>query len=173
MLDLSKIEAGELKLQVTEYALGDVIQTVLSSTEPLAAEKCLRLRVELPPLLSPVRGDQRRIAQVLLNLVGNAIKFTEQGEIAIRVSVRADHVEVAVTDMGTGIPTAERERIFEEFHQLDNSATRKKGGTGLGLAITKRIIELHGGRIWVESEVGKGSRFCFTVPARFEEKAAA
>jgi signal transduction histidine kinase len=173
VLDLSKIEAGQLKLQVADYALGDVVQTVLSSAEPLAAEKNLRLRVELPPLLPPVRGDQRRIAQVLLNLVGNAIKFTEQGEIVVTVSARGHDIEIAVTDTGSGIPSAEQERIFEEFHQVDSSATRKKGGTGLGLTITKRIVELHGGRVWVESEVGKGSRFCFAIPARFEEKAAA
>ena len=173
VLDLSKIEAGQLKLETADYALRDVVQTVQATTESLAAAKKLGLRIELPDVLPPARGDERRIAQVLLNLVGNAIKFTEAGEVIVSVAVDETTFEIAVTDTGPGIPADEQQKIFEEFHQIDSSATRKKGGTGLGLAISKRIVELHGGRIWVESEPGRGSSFRFVIPIQVERRAAA
>jgi signal transduction histidine kinase len=173
VLDLSKIEAGQLRLSLAEYALADVVRTVASSVEPLAAEKKIALRLEVPSDLPRGRGDAQRIVQVLLNLVGNAVKFTDQGEVAIAVTTAAGEFRVVVTDTGPGIPEAEQRRIFEEFHQVDNSSTRAKGGTGLGLAIAKRIVEMHQGRIWVESEPGKGSRFCFTLAVRVEEARAA
>jgi signal transduction histidine kinase/putative methionine-R-sulfoxide reductase with GAF domain/CHASE3 domain sensor protein len=173
VLDLSKIEAGQLKLEAADYALRDIVQTVQATTESLAAAKKLRLRIELPDALPPARGDERRIAQVLLNLVGNAIKFTEEGEVVVSVAVDQMSFEIAVTDTGPGIPADEQQKIFEEFHQVDSSSTRKKGGTGLGLAISKRIVELHGGRIWVESEPGRGSSFRFVVPIQVEQRAAA
>jgi signal transduction histidine kinase len=166
VLDLSKIEAGQLKLQPAEYTMSDVVEMVVSNTESLAAEKQLALKVEFEPSLPTGVGDAQRLTQVVLNLVGNAIKFTDEGEVAIAVAARDGAFEVSVTDTGPGIPEAERQRIFEEFHQADGSITRKKGGTGLGLAISKRLVELHGGRIWVESEPGKGSRFAFTVPVQ-------
>ena len=115
-------------------------------------------------------ADERRIVQVLLNLVGNAIKFTDTGEVAIRVSAVDDAFRASVSDTGPGIPESQHERIFEEFQQVDGSSTRAKGGTGLGLAIAKKIIELHGGRIWVESVVGKGSTFTFSLPVRTERR---
>jgi signal transduction histidine kinase/HAMP domain-containing protein len=173
VLDLSKIEAGQLKLENADYALRDVVQTVQATTESLAAAKKLKLRIELPDVLPPARGDERRIAQVLLNLVGNAIKFAEAGEVIVSVAVDDTTFEIAVTDTGPGIPADEQQKIFEEFHQIDSSATRKKGGTGLGLAISKRIVELHGGRIWVESELGRGSSFRFVIPIQVERRAAA
>jgi GAF domain-containing protein/CHASE3 domain sensor protein len=173
VLDLSKIEAGQLKLENADYALRDVVQTVQATTESLAAAKKLKLRIELPDVLPPARGDERRIAQVLLNLVGNAIKFTEAGEVIVSVAVDDMTFEIAVTDTGPGIPADEQQKIFEEFHQVDSSSTRKKGGTGLGLAISKRIVELHGGRIWVESEPGRGSSFRFVIPIQVERRAAA
>ena len=173
VLDLSKIEAGQLKLENADYALRDLVQTVQASTESLAAAKKLALRIELPDVLPPARGDERRIAQVLLNLVGNAIKFTEAGEVIVSVAVDETSFEIAVTDTGPGIPADEQQKIFEEFHQIDSSSTRKKGGTGLGLAISKRIVELHGGRIWVESEPGRGSSFRFVIPIQVEQRAAA
>ncbi len=105
---------------------------------------------------------------MLLNLVGNAIKFTDKGEIAIRASATNGAFTVAVCDTGPGISMADQAKIFEEFQQADSSITKMKGGTGLGLSIAKRIIEMHGGRIWVESELGKGSKFHFTVPVRVE-----
>jgi signal transduction histidine kinase len=170
VLDLSKIEAGQLALRLEDYSLSNVVQTVLTATESLAAEKKLRLEAALPGKLPVGRGDERRLAQVLLNLVGNAIKFTDEGEI--RVSVRATKAKfvIKVADTGPGIPESERTRIFEEFHQVDSSNTKKKGGTGLGLAITKRIVELHGGRISVESELGKGSTFRVDLPIRVEKQ---
>jgi len=167
VLDLSKIEAGQLKLAVTDYSLREVVHTVFTAMEPLAAEKSLNLTTALPPELPTGRGDERRITQVLLNLVGNAIKFTEAGEVRIEAVARDNgFVEVAVADTGPGIALADQERIFEEFHQADSSTTKTKSGTGLGLAIARRIVVLHGGRIWVESEVGHGATFRFTLPRR-------
>ncbi len=168
VLDLSKIEAGQLTLSLDDYSLGDVVQGVVSAVEPLAAEKLLVFKVEVAPGLPTGRGDGRRLSQVLLNLVGNAIKFTDKGEVAIRASVTNGAFTVAVCDTGPGIAAADQAKIFEEFQQADSSITREKGGTGLGLSIAKRIIEMHGGRIWVESEPGKGSTFYFTVPVRVE-----
>jgi signal transduction histidine kinase len=146
----------------------DIVQAVVTATESLAAEKKLALRVALAPDLPVGRGDERRITQVLLNLIGNAIKFTEAGEVRVQATTSDDTFQVSVSDTGPGIAEADQQRIFEEFQQIDSSATRKKGGTGLGLAIAKRIIEMHGGRIRVESSPGRGSTFCFTLPVRVE-----
>ena len=146
VLDLSKIEAGQLVLSLDEYSMKDVVQTVVSATESLASAKKLPLKVAVSDKMPLGRGDERRIAQVLLNLVGNAIKFTDDGEVRIAASVANGMFSVAVTDTGPGIPVAEQARIFHEFHQVDSSNTKKKGGTGLGLAIAKRIVELHGGK---------------------------
>ena len=115
-------------------------------------------------------GDGRRLAQVLLNLVGNAIKFTDKGEVAINATAENGSFTVAVRDTGPGISPSDQGKIFEEFQQADNSATKRKGGTGLGLSIAKRIIGMHGGRIWVESDVGKGSTFAFTIPVKVERQ---
>jgi PAS domain S-box-containing protein len=168
VLDLSKIEAGQLTLSLDDYSLSDVVHGVVSAVEPLAAEKRLAFKAEIAPDLPTGRGDGRRLSQVLLNLVGNAIKFTEKGEIAIRAFATDVAFTVAVCDTGPGIAAADQVKIFEEFQQADSSITRKKGGTGLGLSIAKRIIEMHGGRIWVKSEPGKGSTFYFTLPVRVE-----
>jgi signal transduction histidine kinase len=168
VLDLSKIEAGQLTLSLSDYSFQDAVQSVVSSVESLAKEKGLRLTVDVAKKLPVGRADERRIVQVLLNLVGNAIKFTDAGEVAVRVSAVDDAFRASVSDTGPGIPESQHERIFEEFQQVDGSSTRAKGGTGLGLAIAKRIIELHGGRIWVESVVGQGSTFTFSLPVRTE-----
>ena len=172
VLDLSKIEAGQLTLGLSDYSFGDVVQAVVSAVGSLAAEKQLRMIVDVAPDLPLGQGDERRITQVLLNLVGNAIKFTEKGEVAVRVANSSGEFVVSVADTGPGIAEADRQKIFEEFQQVDNSPTRTKGGTGLGLAIAKRIVELHGGRIWVESSLGKGSTFFFSLPVRTERKEA-
>ncbi len=171
VLDISKIEAGRLQLSLTEYSMKEVAQTVFSSVEALAAERRLGLKLAVADGLDPVYGDERRIAQVLLNLVGNAIKFTEAGEVRIEVTRTGGQVRVAVVDSGPGIAPDDQERIFREFEQVDTSSTRTKGGTGLGLSIARRIVELHGGRIGVESQVGRGSTFWFTVPLRATEGA--
>jgi signal transduction histidine kinase len=171
VLDLSKIEAGQLNLSLADYSLKDVVQNVYTAVEALAKEKHIALRVEVPPHLPAARGDERKLTQVLLNLVGNAIKFTDKGEVAIKASAANGSFTVAVRDTGPGIAEAEQAKIFEEFQQADSSITKKKGGTGLGLAIAKRIVELHGGRIWVESSPGHGSTFSFTLPTKVEEQA--
>jgi signal transduction histidine kinase len=172
VLDLSKIEAGQLTLSLADYAMEEVTQAVVTNVESLATEKKLALHVSVPPDLPPGKGDSRRIAQVLLNLVGNAIKFTEVGEVRVGVTVSDGHFLVSVADTGAGISETDQTRIFEEFQQADSSSTRKKGGTGLGLAIAKRIVEMHGGRIWVESALGRGSTFRFTLPMRVERAGA-
>ena len=168
VLDLSKIEAGQLTLSLSKYSMGDVVQSVLTSVESLAREKKLPLKVVIPTDLPIGKGDEQRIAQVLLNLLGNAIKFTEKGEIGVDVSVSSETFLVAVSDTGPGLSKPDQNKIFEEFHQVDSSSTREKSGTGLGLSIAKRIVEMHGGRIWVESNPGKGSTFRFTLPVRVE-----
>jgi signal transduction histidine kinase len=169
VLDLSKIEAGQLVLSADYYSMKNVIEMVVSATESLAAAKKLRLNTEVSDDMPLGRGDERRIAQVLLNLVSNAIKFTDSGKVCIAAQVANDCFFVAVADTGPGIPDAEQGRLFREFHQVDSSNTKRKGGTGLGLAIAKRIVELHGGRIWVESQLGKGSTFHFELPIRAKQ----
>jgi signal transduction histidine kinase len=171
VLDLSRIEAGQLTLSVGDYSIAEIVRTVLASVESLAAEKHLTLKPVISPDLPPGRGDERRITQVLLNLVGNAIKFTDAGEVTVEAAVRDGGFLVSVSDTGPGISEADQARIFEEFQQADSSSTRTKGGTGLGLSIAKRILLLHGGRIWVESTPGRGSTFRFTLPIRVERTA--
>jgi signal transduction histidine kinase len=171
VLDLSKIEAGQLVLALENYSLKDVVHGVYSAVEPLAAEKKLAFKVEMASNLPAGRGDERRLTQVLLNLVGNAIKFTDKGEVAIRASAENGSYRLAVRDTGPGISETDQQKLFQEFQQADNSITKAKGGTGLGLAISKRIIEMHGGRIWVESQVGRGSTFSLTLPIKVEHQA--
>ena len=172
VLDLSKIEAGQLTLDLGSYSLKDVVDTVVTAVEPLASGKGLALTAEVTKDLPTGHGDGRRLSQVLLNLVGNAIKFTDEGRVTINVSTTNSLFTVAVCDTGPGIAASDQAKLFQEFQQADNSITKAKGGTGLGLAISKRIIEMHGGRIWVELEVGKGSTFKFTVPVKAEQQVA-
>jgi len=170
VLDLSKIEAGQLALDLADYTVQDIAHTVRSTLEPLATDKKLSFKLELAPELPPGRGDGRRLTQVLINLVGNAIKFTDAGEVAIQAKANNGSFHVSVRDTGPGISAADQSKLFQEFQQADNSITRKKGGTGLGLAISKRIVEMHGGRIWIDSTIGQGSTFSFTVPVRVERQ---
>ena len=170
VLDLSKIEAGQLVLDLADYSLKQVADTVHNAIEPLAADKKLKFTTEVAPDLPRGHGDERRLTQVLLNLVGNAIKFTDAGEVAIKVSVANGAFNIAVQDTGPGISAADQAKLFQEFQQADNSITKKKGGTGLGLAISKRIVEMHGGRIWIASIVDQGSTFAFTVPVHVTQQ---
>jgi signal transduction histidine kinase len=171
ILDLSKIEAGQFSLSLDDYSVDELVRGVYGAVESLAAEKNLSLSTRVPPGLPPARGDERRLAQALLNLVGNAIKFTDQGEVAIEVAADEDVYTFSVRDTGPGIAEADQAKIFDEFQQVDSSITKAKSGSGLGLAIARRIVEMHGGRIWVDSSIGRGATFSFTAAARVELQA--
>jgi len=170
VLDLSKIEAGQLTLALDDYSVAQLVNSVVTSTESLARAKGLALTAEVAPGLPIGRGDERRLTQVLFNLVGNAIKFTDTGSVEISARVVDSVFELTVRDTGPGIAPDDQERIFEEFQQIDSSSTRQKGGTGLGLAISRRIVEMHGGTLSVQSALGQGSTFRITVPVRAEEQ---
>src|SRR5262249_690602 len=164
VLDIAKIESGQFTLNMAEYDIESVVETVRSATESLAQNKKLTLTTSVDKSLPVGLGDEQRLTQVLLNLVGNAIKFTDAGEVSIAARARNGHFAVSEMDTGPGIPPEQQDRIFEQFHQVDGSLTKAKGGTGLGLAIAKQIVEMHGGRIWVESTLGKGSIFRMELP---------
>ena len=169
VLDLSKIEAGQLQLVTKEYSISDVVHGVLATMDPLAQEKHLTLTANIPMDLPPGRGDAGRINQVLLNLVGNAIKFTDHGEVCVEVCHNQDCFLVRVSDTGPGIDPVEQHRIFDEFQQGETFSMRRKGGSGLGLTIAKQIVMHHGGQLWVESTVGQGSTFSFSLPRLFNQ----
>jgi GAF domain-containing protein len=166
VLDIAKIESGQFTLNMTDYAIESVVETVRAATESLAQNKKLTLTTSVDRSLPVGLGDEQRLTQVLLNLVGNAIKFTDTGEVCVSAKAVNGHFNVSVTDTGPGIPVEHQARIFDQFHQVDSSNTKAKGGTGLGLAIAKQIVEMHGGRIWVESTLGKGSTFQMELPTR-------
>jgi len=169
ILDFSKIEAGQLTLETIDFGLRTTVESALEPLAVKAHQKGLELAADIrPDVPEAVRGDPTRLRQVLVNLVGNAIKFTEKGEVVVTVDPVAENDEqvelhFAVSDTGIGIPPEKLETIFEAFAQADGSTTRKYGGTGLGLAISHQLVEMMGGRIWVESELGKGTTFHFTV----------
>ncbi len=168
ILDFSKIEAGKLELQSTQFYLNDVLQDIFSLIDPLAREKSLGLRFSIPEIDSLLIGDLLRLSQVLANLTGNAVKFTEQGEIRVSVKIQEQksariRLRFAVKDTGMGIEPGEQQRLFQPFTQANSSYTRRHGGTGLGLTISRQLVEMMGGKIWVESELGKGSTFFFTA----------
>lgn len=164
ILDFSKLKNGAIDLIQGTVPLHSLTDIVLKNNAPLIKGKTgLKLINEVPTDFS-VAGDENRLQQILYNIVGNAIKFTAKGQIKVSAKVLEDKVQVAVMDTGMGIPKNKQAAIFQEFEQGDGSSTRQFAGTGLGLSITKKLVELHGGRIWVESEVGKGSTFFFTLP---------
>lgn len=162
LLDLSKIEAGRLSLNMKSFALRDAYLAVEPVLRQQAEEKNLFLRFQGDGLI--VFADQQRISQVIINLVGNAIKFTDHGGVTIRAFKAQKEVRVSVIDTGVGISKENLPIIFEEFSQIDGSSSRQSGGTGLGLAISKKLVEIHGGRFWVESELANGSTFSFSIP---------
>ena len=167
ILDLSKIEAGRMDLEVTEFDLPAAIDNALTLVHERAARRGLVLEREVDPSLGSFRGDERKIKQVLLNLLSNAIKFTnEGGRVEVRAAGKGEVVEIAVADTGVGIAPEDQEAVFEEFRQVGNDLARKHEGTGLGLALARRFVELHGGNLWLESEVGVGSTFTFALPVR-------
>jgi signal transduction histidine kinase len=166
VLDLSKIEAGRMELALAEYSVQDVVDTVRASLQSLALEKGLGFTAAAQDDIPVAFGDGKRITQCLVNLVGNALKFSKRGNVAVWVEQQGDNLLYRVSDTGIGIPENELENIFGEFQQVDTAITREFSGTGLGLNITKKFVEMHGGRIWVESELGKGSTFFFLIPLR-------
>jgi two-component system, sensor histidine kinase and response regulator len=169
ILDFSKMEAGKIELEVLDFNLRDCVETTLKTLALRADEKGLELMCEVAPQTPElVRGDSNRLRQVLLNLVANAIKFTNAGEVSVKVHVEAEEskdriLHFTVSDTGIGIPPEKLKMIFEPFTQADTSTTRKYGGTGLGLTISTRLVEMMGGKIWVESEVDRGTQFHFTT----------
>jgi len=168
VLDLSKIEAGRMELSLGEYSVQDIVDTVRASLQSLAAERGLGFVAAVEDDIPLAFGDGKRITQCLMNLAGNALKFTRQGRVEISVGLEGETLTYAVKDTGIGIPKDQLENVFGEFRQVDATITREFGGTGLGLSITKKFVEMHGGRIWVESGLGKGSTFFFSIPLRVE-----
>ncbi len=170
ILDLSKVEAGKMELQLEEFSLGRAINEIYSIIRDMANKKGLNLDISVPDDLPNVYADQVKFKQVMYNLLSNAIKFTPTGSINVEASYDDNQFTVSVADTGIGIDETDHEAIFDEFRQVDSSQSRQFEGTGLGLALTKRLVELHGGRIWVKSEgLGKGSNFSFTIPRRIED----
>ena len=169
ILDLSKIEAGKMELAFEEVNIADLVNSVMSTAVGLVKDKPVELRKEIQPDLPIIHADPIRVRQILLNLISNAAKFTEEGyiEVAARLA-KGPHglseILVKVEDTGPGIAPEDQHKLFRPFSQVDASLTRKTGGTGLGLSITRNLVEMHGGRIWLESEVGKGATFYFTLP---------
>ncbi len=167
ILDLSRIEAGHTELEVSTFNLATTVENTLVLVRERAVRRRVDLTSEINSQLGDCRADERRVKQVLLNLLSNAIKFTpEGGRISVTARVIGEYAEISVTDTGIGISTEDRQRIFEEFYQVKRDPAHKREGTGLGLALSKKFVELHGGRICVESEPGKGSTFTFTLPLR-------
>lgn len=168
ILDYSKLKHGDIRLNQQPVRLDGLIQTVVKVFQQLSKAKGFAFLCELPASLPPVLIDENRVVQILYNLIGNAVKFTTQGYIKVAARVTGEMVEVSVSDTGAGIPESQFQEIFKSFEQIDTSLTRKHGGTGLGLSITKQLLELQGGKIWVESALGVGSTFYFTVPIAME-----
>ncbi len=178
ILDFSKIEAGKLDLEAIDFMLRDTLDDTLKALGLRAQEKGIELACEIPPdVPEGLEGDPARLRQILLNLVGNALKFTDAGEVVVKVEIQEEKnddvmLHFAVRDTGVGIPVEKQQTIFEAFAQADNSTTRQYGGTGLGLSISSRLVGLMGGRIWVESEIGHGSTFHFTVQFRMQRSSS-
>lgn len=173
VLDLAKIEAGRMELALAGYSVQDTVESVRSTLRPLAAEKGLEFLVTVPADMPLAYGDSGRITQCLMNLAGNSLKFTKTGRVEISVALKDSVIIYRVADTGIGIAPNKIGTIFAEFKQSDATIASEYGGTGLGLSISKKFIEMHGGRIWVESELGKGSSFIFEVPLRYRAEAGA
>lgn len=170
ILDFSKLKSKEITLQKKIVDMKQITEIILTLSQPLLAGKDIELKDEISQEILPVEGDENRLQQILHNLIGNAIKFTESGYVAVYNSEIDGMTEIIVEDTGIGIPEDKYDTIFQSFEQVDSSSKRMYGGTGLGLAVTKKLVELHGGNIWLESEVGKGTKFHFTLPKGEAEK---
>ncbi len=168
VLDLAKIEAGRMELALADYSVQDMVESVRATLRPLAEAKGLEFLVSVPNDVPLAHGDSGRLTQCLMNLAGNSLKFTKEGNVSISVEPNGETLAFRVTDTGIGIPPEKIDTLFTEFKQTDATIASEYGGTGLGLSISKKFIEMHGGRIWVESELGKGSSFIFEIPLRAE-----
>ena len=169
VLDLAKIEAGKLEWHMGPVSIADIIDHATAATSSLFEDKGLRLVKEVDPDLPPITGDRDRLIQVVINLISNAVKFTDAGTVICRAGRRGADLVVSVVDTGLGIAPADQPKVFERFKQVGDTLTDKPKGTGLGLPICREIVEHHGGRIWVESEPGRGSTFSFTLPVSAEK----
>jgi len=167
ILDLAKIEAGRMELEVVDFHLPQAIDNAITLVRERAARRAITLAIEIDPRLGEIKGDERKVKQVLLNLLSNAIKFTpEGGHVGVQAGLSDDFAEVAVTDTGVGIAPEDHEAVFEEFRQVGTDYAKKHEGTGLGLTLSRRFVELHGGKIWVKSQLGQGATFTFTLPVK-------
>jgi two-component system phosphate regulon sensor histidine kinase PhoR len=165
LLMLSKMDAERLELEIRRLPVPQIIQSCLETAQRRASEKDLRISLNMPQGLPDIAGDRRRLAEVLQNLLDNAIQYTlPGGQILVSAEKGEGEVILTVSDTGIGIPKADQPRIFERFYRVDVARSREAGGTGLGLAIAKHLVDVHGGRLWVDSEVGQGSQFHFSVP---------
>lgn len=164
VLDLSKIEAGQLELVMESMDVRSVVEGVVATIRPQAERKGLELAVDIAPSIGTIQSDRRRVEQVLLNLLSNAIKFTEEGRVHVEVTVNGDQVSIGVNDTGVGIEAQDQPKLFQPFSQLNTGLNRSHEGTGLGLSISKRLVEMLGGRLWLNSNWGKGSTFGFDLP---------
>jgi two-component system, NtrC family, sensor kinase len=173
VLDLAKIEAGRMELALADYSVHDTVESVRATMRPLAVDKGLELVATVPADIPLGYGDSGRITQCLMNLAGNSLKFTKAGKVEISVEHNGGLLRYRVADTGIGIAPDKLDSVFLEFKQSDATIASEYGGTGLGLSISKKFVEMHGGRIWVESELGKGSTFVFEIPLRARDRAAA
>lgn len=166
ILDIAKLESKVMKFNMEDMQIADVIRDAVKSAEPFAKEKKIYIKTAPAKNVPTTKADAMRIAQVLTNLLNNAIKFTDKGGITVKASQKGRDVLVQVSDTGIGIGRKDVKNLFQKFYQADSSGKRKYGGTGLGLAICKEIVRAHGGKIWVTSQLGKGSTFHFTLPVK-------
>ncbi len=173
VLDLAKIEAGKLEWHMEGVTVADIIDRATAATSSLFDHKGLKLVKQVAPDLPPITGDRDRLIQVVINLISNAVKFTDSGTITCRAERRGSELVVSIIDTGVGISPSDQPKVFERFKQVGDTLTDKPKGTGLGLPICKEIVEHHGGRIWVDSVIGKGSIFSFSLPLTAEQAAAA
>ena len=167
ILDLAKIEAGRMELEVTDFDLPQAIDNAVTLVRERAARRAITLEVEIDAQLGEIKGDERKVKQVLLNLLSNAIKFTpEGGRVGVHAGLADGVAEISVSDTGVGIAPEDHEAVFEEFRQVGTDYAKKHEGTGLGLTLSRRFVELHGGKIWVKSQLGQGATFTFTLPVK-------
>jgi len=170
ILDLSRIESGKMEILLERFKIQDVVSEVAQGLSPMISEKGLELIIDIPDEIPEIYSDRKKVSQIFLNLVNNAVKFTEAGEIRIECRLDNDNLEISVSDTGIGIRKENMEYLFQTFRQINGTVRRRYEGAGLGLYLCHKLVTLLGGRLWAESEYGKGSRFTFTLPIGFEEK---